>query len=41
MTEVAKQYLPEKKKAGKILQGDIRQQAAELVRLLRTEAKVV
>ena len=34
-------YLPPKKDAGKVLQGDIPDQVKELVNLLRTEAKVI
>ena len=34
-------YLPPKKDAGKVLQGDIPDQVKELVSLLRTEAKVI
>ena len=33
--------LPPERKAGKILKGDIKQQASELVSLLRTEAKLI
>lgn len=33
--------LPPKREAGRILQGDLAQQAAELVNLLRTEAKLI
>lgn len=34
-------FLPPKKEAGKVLSGDIQDQAKELVQLLRTEAKVI
>ena len=34
-------YLPPKKDAGKVLQGEIPDQVKELVNLLRTEAKVI
>ncbi len=40
-TEIVDQYLPPKKQAGRILAGDIQAQAAELVQLLRNEAKVI
>lgn len=40
-TSVNDQYLPAKKQAGRVLQGDIQQQASELVQLLRAEAKVI
>ncbi|WNC12284.1 electron transfer flavoprotein subunit beta/FixA family protein [Brevibacillus brevis] len=40
-TMVVDQYLPVKKQAGRILQGDLNQQVYELAQLLRTEAKVV
>lgn len=40
-TEIVDQYLPPKKEAGKILQGDLSAQVAELVHLLRSEAKVI
>ncbi|MFM1651976.1 electron transfer flavoprotein subunit beta/FixA family protein [Brevibacillus sp. B_LB10_24] len=40
-TRVVDQYLPPKKQAGRILSGDIPAQAAELVQLLRNEAKVI
>ncbi|WP_019120242.1 electron transfer flavoprotein subunit beta/FixA family protein [Brevibacillus massiliensis] len=40
-TRVVDQYLPPKKQAGRILSGDIQAQAAELVQLLRNEAKVI
>jgi electron transfer flavoprotein beta subunit len=40
-TSVQDQYLPPKKQAGKVLEGEIGQQVQDLVNLLRTEAKVV
>ncbi|AKF92318.1 electron transfer flavoprotein subunit beta [Brevibacillus sp. SKDU10] len=40
-TEIVYQYVPEKKEAGRILSGDIPSQVAELVQLLRNEAKVI
>lgn len=40
-TTVIDQYLPVKKQAGRILEGEIPQQVNELVQLLRTEAKVI
>ncbi|MBH8608545.1 electron transfer flavoprotein subunit beta/FixA family protein [Thermoactinomyces sp. CICC 10521] len=40
-TETIDVFLPPKKQAGKILQGDIKDQAKELVQLLRNEAKVI
>jgi electron transfer flavoprotein beta subunit len=40
-TTVQDQYLPPKKQAGKVLEGEIGQQVHDLVNLLRTEAKVV
>lgn len=40
-TEIVEQFLPPKKQAGRILSGDIASQAAELVQLLRNEAKVI
>jgi electron transfer flavoprotein beta subunit len=40
-TSVQDQYLPPKKQAGKVLEGEIGQQVHDLVNLLRTEAKVV
>ncbi|MEW9668041.1 electron transfer flavoprotein subunit beta [Ammoniphilus sp. 3BR4] len=40
-TKVLEQYLPPKKQAGRVLDGEIKQQVSELVQLLRTEAKVV
>jgi electron transfer flavoprotein beta subunit len=40
-TETVEIFLPPKKQAGKILQGDLADQAKELVQLLRNEAKVI
>ncbi len=40
-TTVKDQYLPPKKQAGKVLEGEIGQQVQDLVNLLRSEAKVV
>ncbi len=40
-TKVTEIFLPPKKEAGKILQGDLADQAKELVQLLRSEAKVI
>lgn len=40
-TTVIDQYLPVKKQAGRILQGELMQQVSELAQLLRAEAKVV
>ncbi|WP_134702959.1 electron transfer flavoprotein subunit beta/FixA family protein [Ammoniphilus sp. YIM 78166] len=40
-TEVRDQYLPSKKEAGKILNGELAEQVTELIQLLRSEAKVV
>lgn len=40
-TAVVDQYLPPKKQAGRILQGELADQVKELVHLLRTEAKVI
>ena len=40
-TSVQDQYLPPKKQGGKILEGEIGQQAQELIQLLRSEAKVI
>jgi electron transfer flavoprotein beta subunit len=40
-TETIDVFLPPKKQAGKILQGEIKDQAKELVQLLRNEAKVI
>ncbi|HAQ06813.1 MAG TPA: electron transfer flavoprotein subunit beta [Bacillus bacterium] len=40
-TKTIEIYLPPKKEAGKVLQGDISDQVKELVNLLHTEAKVI
>ena len=40
-TSVQDQYLPPKKQAGKVLEGEINQQVQELFQLLRNEAKVI
>lgn len=40
-TETVEIYLPPKKEAGKVLQGNLQDQVKELVGLLRTEAKVI
>ena len=40
-TSVQDQYLPPKKQAGKVLEGEINQQVQELFQLLRSEAKVI
>ena len=40
-TETIEIYLPPKKEAGRVLQGDLSSQVEELVQLLRTEAKVI
>ncbi|WP_027416325.1 electron transfer flavoprotein subunit beta/FixA family protein [Aneurinibacillus terranovensis] len=40
-TSVQDQYVPPKKKAGRILEGDIGQQVHDLVHLLRSEEKIV
>ncbi|MEZ0480635.1 electron transfer flavoprotein subunit beta [Planococcus sp. SSTMD024] len=40
-TETIEVYLPPKKQAGRILEGEIPQQVSELVSLLRSEAKVI
>jgi len=40
-TSVQNQYLPPKKQAGKVLEGEINQQVQELFQLLRNEAKVI
>jgi electron transfer flavoprotein beta subunit len=40
-TTIQDQYLPPKKQAGKVLEGEIGQQVQDLVNLLRSEAKVV
>jgi electron transfer flavoprotein beta subunit len=40
-TLVTDQYLPRKKEAGRVLRGDLRDQAKQLVQLLHSEAKVI
>lgn len=40
-TETVEVFLPPKKEAGRILEGDVDSQAKELVRLLKSEAKVI
>jgi electron transfer flavoprotein beta subunit len=40
-TEIVDQYPPPKKEAGKVLSGELADQAKELVKLLRYEAKVI
>ncbi|ANB55765.1 electron transfer flavodomain protein [Anoxybacillus sp. B7M1] len=40
-TKTVEIFLPPKKEAGKILQGELEEQVKELVTLLRTEAKVI
>lgn len=40
-TETIEIYLPPKKEAGRVLQGELASQVQELVQLLRTEAKVI
>jgi electron transfer flavoprotein beta subunit len=40
-TSVQDQYLPPKKQAGKVLEGELDQQVQELFQLLRNEAKVI
>ncbi|WP_347549365.1 electron transfer flavoprotein subunit beta/FixA family protein [Pseudalkalibacillus hwajinpoensis] len=40
-TETVERYLPPKKEAGKVLEGEIGDQVEELVKLLRQEAKVI
>ncbi|MFT9849789.1 electron transfer flavoprotein subunit beta/FixA family protein [Aneurinibacillus sp. REN35] len=40
-TEVVETYLPPKKEAGRILNGEVQDQVKELVQLLRNEAKVI
>lgn len=40
-TTVIQQYLPPKKQAGRVLQGEIKEQVSELVQLLRTGDKVI
>jgi electron transfer flavoprotein beta subunit len=41
LTETVDVFLPPKKQAGRILEGDVDSQAKELVRLLKSEAKVI
>jgi electron transfer flavoprotein beta subunit len=40
-TAVVDQYLPAKKQAGRVLNGELASQVGELVQLLRTEAKIL
>ena len=40
-TLIKDQYLPSKKQAGRVLEGEIGEQVHELIHLLRNEAKVV
>jgi electron transfer flavoprotein beta subunit len=40
-TEVVETFLPPKKQAGRVLEGEIADQAKELAQLLRSEAKVI
>ena len=40
-TKTIEIYLPPKKDAGKVLQGELQDQVKELVSLLHTEAKVI
>ncbi|NTU18973.1 electron transfer flavoprotein subunit beta/FixA family protein [Brevibacillus sp. HB1.2] len=40
-TTIVEQYLPAKKQAGRLLNGEIKEQVIELAQLLRTEAKVI
>jgi electron transfer flavoprotein beta subunit len=40
-TKTIEIYLPPKKEAGKVLEGDLEKQVEELVSLLRNEAKVI
>ncbi|WP_270179516.1 electron transfer flavoprotein subunit beta/FixA family protein [Alkalihalobacillus sp. CinArs1] len=40
-TETLERYLPPKKEAGKVLEGEVDNQVQELVKLLRQEAKVI
>lgn len=40
-TKTLEIYLPPKKEAGKVLEGEMEQQVKELVKLLQTEAKVI
>ncbi|GGH83721.1 electron transfer flavoprotein beta subunit [Pullulanibacillus pueri] len=41
LTETVDVFLPPEKQAGRILEGEVEEQVAELVKLLRTEAKVI
>ena len=41
LTETVEVFLPPEKAAGRILEGEIEEQVAELVKLLRTEAKII
>jgi len=41
LTEVTEQFLPAPKKPGRILQGSLEEQAAQLVAILRNEEKIV
>lgn len=40
-TETVEVYLPPKKEAGRILEGEVKDQVSELVSLLRSEAKII
>lgn len=40
-TETLERFLPPKKEAGRVLEGEVDEQVKELVRLLRNEAKVI
>jgi electron transfer flavoprotein beta subunit len=40
-SSVRDQFVPSKKQAGKVLEGEMQQQVQELISLLRTEAKVI
>lgn len=40
-TTIVEQYLPAKKQAGRLMNGEIKEQVTELAQLLRTEAKVI
>ncbi len=40
-TSVSDQYLPSKKQAGKVLEGEMEQQVQQLISLLHSEAKVI
>ncbi len=40
-TSIRNQYVPERKKSTRVLEGEIPQQVSELVNVLRTEAKVI